>query len=141
LALALLLTGIAQAQPWAWPPPRTWAQERVERLAQHLGLTPGQKQQALAIYTALEQNTRPLERQLGKARRNLRAAVKTNPPESQVDKLAEEVGELTAKLAALETKADISFYALLTPEQREKFDRPFLPGGEAFQGGPRGEKK
>lgn len=127
LMVAAIAVGLAQ-RPGGF---RGWAREIVERWAVHLSLTETQKQQALRIYKDLEEETRPLERKIMEQRLALREAVKNSAPDWQIDQIAGALGALTGQVVALESKADAKFYSLLTPEQREKWARPF--GG---RGGP-----
>jgi Spy/CpxP family protein refolding chaperone len=131
--LATLATGSTVAQrPGGF---RTWARETVERMTERFGLTEQQKQQALVIYASVEENTRPLERKMADQRNALREAVKSNAPEWQIDQMAGALGAIASQLAALETKADAKFYALLTTEQRQKWDQPFPRFGRGPGGG------
>jgi len=131
--MAALAAGLSTAQR---PNSRSWAREMVERLAGRLSLTESQKQQALAIYMALEEDTQPLERKIGEQRLALREAVRNGAPEWQIDQIAGALGALAGQVAALETKADAKFYALLNAEQREKWSMPF--GGRGQGGWPKG---
>jgi Spy/CpxP family protein refolding chaperone len=133
--LATLALGQMAAQPRGGF--RTWARETVERMAARCSLTESQKQQALVIYMDVEHDSQPLERKIAEQRNALREAVKDNAPEWQIDQLAGALGSLTGQLAAIETKADSKFYALLNPEQRQKWNQPFPGPGRGPGGRPK----
>ena len=119
---AALMSGHAVAQPPFGP--RTWSKERAERLARDLALTDSQKQQALALFESVERSTESLEDNLMRARKALREAIRNNAPPQQIDQLAASIGTLTGQVIAIEAKNDATFYSLLTPEQRQKYDQP-----------------
>jgi Spy/CpxP family protein refolding chaperone len=130
LAASLAIAAMAEQPRGGW----SWARETVNRMAQHLSLSEQQKQQALIIYMHLEEETRPVEMKINQQRAALRAAVKEGAPEWQVDQLAGALGVLVGQQAALETKADARVFALLTSEQRQKWDQPFRGSGRTPRG-------
>ena len=115
---------------------RTWAREMVEQMAGRFALTESQKQQALVVYMKVEEDSRPLEMKIREQRMALREAVKNNSPEWQIDQMSGAVGSLTAQLIAIETKGQARFYALLSAEQRQKWDQPFRGPGRGPGGRP-----
>jgi Spy/CpxP family protein refolding chaperone len=110
---------------------QTWAERRTQFLAVRLNLTDAQKQQALTLYTAADQNSRALEDKLSQARRALRDATRRNAPYTEIDQLATTVGVLFGQLEAIQAKADTAVYNMLSAEQRQKMGRGY--GG---RGGP-----
>ncbi|MDX2152783.1 MAG: Spy/CpxP family protein refolding chaperone [Bryobacteraceae bacterium] len=97
-------------------------EERVDRLAQRLTLTDAQKTQATTIFTAAETAADELEPKLAAARTAINDAVKANAAASQIDSLSAAYGTLVGQMTAIHSKAQASFYALLTTEQKAIFD-------------------
>lgn len=110
---------------------------RLNFLAGYLSLTDAQKTQAQTIFTAAETASQTAQGQLASAREALQATVKANSPDAEIDRLAAALGVLQGQLLAIQTKASAKFYALLTTEQKAKYDQM---GGGAGGGrmGPRG---
>lgn len=102
---------------------QSWAERRVQFFASRASLTDAQKQQALSIFTASDQSSEPLDERLSAARKALRDASRRAATAGEIDQLAATVGTLTGQLAAIQAKADASFFALLTSDQREKMDQ------------------
>ncbi|MBM3761322.1 MAG: periplasmic heavy metal sensor [Acidobacteria bacterium] len=132
LSFALLLN--AQQRPgFGGPgghrPEGSFAEHRVQDLSRRLDLTESQRTQALAIFTAADRESEPLEDRLEQAHRALRDATRRNASGSEIDQLAQTIGTLTGQLAAINAKADTAFHNTLTNKQREQFPR-----------GPRGRK-
>jgi Spy/CpxP family protein refolding chaperone len=94
---------------------------RVNMLARFLNLTDEQKAKATEIYTASHEAQAETRTLMQTARESMAAAVKTNNT-AAIDQAARDIGEATARAAAIEGKADAAFYALLTAEQKEKFN-------------------
>lgn len=115
---------------------------RIDFLARRLDLTDSQQQQARTIFSASEEARKELRKSLEKAQEDLNNAVKTGATDQQIEKLAGAVGTLVGQLAANEAKARAKFRALLTEEQRQKFNQlPGLGRGmmmRGFEGGPPG---
>jgi Spy/CpxP family protein refolding chaperone len=88
-----------------------------------LSLTDEQKQQATAIFEAAETASAPVRENLALQRQALTDAAKSNAAEVTIDQLAATLGNTSGQLAAIQTKAFASFYALLTTEQKTKFDQ------------------
>ena len=104
-------------------------------LATYLGLTDAQKEQANAIFAAEQEAITALRDQSRAANDALQSAAKANKSDAEMDQLAAAVGNLFAQTAAIHAKASAKFYALLTPDQRDKLDKLPHPGGP---GGPMG---
>ena len=94
----------------------------IEMLATQLGLTDSQKEQAKTIFADARKAAEPIGAQMKTAHESLQAAVKENKSDAELDRLAAAQGALTGQLAAAYAKAFAKFYAILTPEQREKAD-------------------
>jgi Spy/CpxP family protein refolding chaperone len=101
----------------------TWAERRTRDLAARLNLTDAQRQQVLALFTAADKDSAPVDEKLAQARRSLREATKKDAPDAEIEQLAATIGTLTGQLEAIQAKADAAFYKLLTTQQREQFDR------------------
>jgi len=95
---------------------------RLDFLAGYLTLTEAQKTQAATIFTAADTAKATLQGQMTAARDALQAAVKANRADAELDRLAAAVGVIHGQSAAVEAKANARFYALLTAEQKTKFD-------------------
>ena len=65
----------------------------------------------------------------------MHAAAKANQSEAELDRLAAAVGALDGQLAGIEAKAVAKFYALLTADQKAKYDERANRGGPAGGGG------
>jgi Spy/CpxP family protein refolding chaperone len=91
-------------------------------LAGYLDLTDAQKTQAQAIFDAASAAAETARGQLTGARDALRAAAKANQSEAELDRLGAAVGAIEGQLAAIDAKAFAKFYALLTAEQKQKYD-------------------
>jgi protein CpxP len=111
--------------------PAQFAQRRLDRLATLLDLTDTQKTQAQAIFDAASQARQALSDQLRAARTALQDAANTGKSDAEIDRLAAALGTLEGQLAAIDTKAQAKFQALLTPDQKNKLQTlgPMGPGG------------
>jgi Spy/CpxP family protein refolding chaperone len=144
--VVVLLSGVALAQrpknEDVSRDPQGWRQARVDFLGRHLSLTDSQKQQVTNIFNAADDARKELRKSLEKAQEELSNAVKTGASDQQVEKLAGTVGTLVGQLAANDGKERTKLRAILTAEQRQKFDE--APGPRAgmmmhgFAGGPPG---
>jgi LTXXQ motif family protein len=119
------------------PDPATLARMRVNRLAADLNLTDAQKTSAISIFTAAYTSEQTIQTQLRTNRTSLAAAVKGNNS-ALIDQLATAGGGLQGQLTSIDSKAEASFYALLTADQKAIYDA--MPhGGPGFgrgAGGP-----
>jgi Spy/CpxP family protein refolding chaperone len=106
---------------------------RLNYLAGYLSLTETQKTQATAIFTAADTAAETVRGQLQSAQDALRASIKTNPADAELDRLAAATGVLQGQLMAISAKASAKFYALLTAEQKAKHDQ--MGGGRGGPGG------
>lgn len=94
---------------------------RVEFLTALLTLTTAQASQATTIFTNAAAAVTPLQTSLETAHTSLKAAVQSNNT-AQIDQLAAQIGTLSGQVLAARNKAEAAFYALLTAEQRTRYD-------------------
>ncbi len=116
--------------------PAAMVERRIAFLKTLLNLTDTQTTQATTIFTNAANAAAPLQANLFEARKEMREAVKTNNV-AGIDQLSATIGSLTGETTAIHSKAEAAFYALLTAEQRTRYDS-FGPGGPAMPGGPGG---
>ena len=140
LAAVLGLVTMAQAQttPMHTPPsPATIAQHEVQRYTTLLTLTPAQVEQATTYFTAeatARQNARASERTAHQA---LEAAVKANDS-AVIQSTSATLGQMSAEATSAHAVARAQFYAILTAEQKTKYDQleqEHMMGG-GFHGPP-----
>src|SRR5688572_24399581 len=101
-------------------------------LTGYLGLTDSQKAQAQTIFAEAATASQTIRGQLTGARDALRAAAKANQSDAELERLGAAVGAVEGQLAAINAKAVAKFYALLTAEQKTKYDQ--------MENGPRGPR-
>ena len=120
--VAALAAGMAfgQSAPAQNQRPRAGNHMMLDRLGADLNLTDSQKQQAQSIFQASRQSAQSVHDQLRQSREALAAAVKSGASDAEIDKLASGIGPLMAQTTAIHTKAFAKFYAILTPEQKDK---------------------
>ena len=125
LAAALVLAaGAVFAQAPGMHPPAAPRGERLRQfLATQLELTEEQKAQAKSIFGAARESALPIAQQLRQDHQAMRDAIKAGKSDAELDKLAGDAGALVGQLAAIHAKAFARFYALLTPEQKQKADQ------------------
>lgn len=112
--------------------PQTMIERRVNFLTTLLSLTDAQKASATTIFTNAYSATVTPRADLQTARDSMAAAVKAGNT-ATIDTLATTIGTATAQLVSAESKAEAAFYALLTADQKAKYDA--MPHG-GFGGGP-----
>jgi Spy/CpxP family protein refolding chaperone len=132
LAAAALLPAQMRGPGGTAPDPEKFAQMRVERLAQLLSLTEAQKSQALRIFTDAQTAAERFRQEMQTARETLQSAVRANNV-AAIERAARDIGAATAEITSIEARAEAAFYALLAPEQKEKYDA--LPGRGRFRSG------
>jgi Spy/CpxP family protein refolding chaperone len=115
--------------------PAQMVQARVNRLAQVLNLTEAQKAQALKIFTDAQEASQRYREEIQVARQEMQTAVKANDLAS-IERYATQIGTATGEMTSVEARAQAAFYALLTAEQKTKYDQ--MPGGRGFGMGPGG---
>jgi Spy/CpxP family protein refolding chaperone len=107
---------------------------RLDYLAGYLSLTDTQKAQAQTIFDAAATASETARGQMTAAQDALTAAIKANRPDADLDRLAAAIGVIQGNVAAINAKAQAKFYALLTTEQKAKYDAQ----GNRGPGGPGG---
>ncbi|HEY3441061.1 MAG TPA: periplasmic heavy metal sensor [Paludibaculum sp.] len=110
---------------------------RVDFLAGYLSLTADQKTAAKAIFDAAEASAQTVAGQMKSAHDALRQAIKDGKTDVELDTLSMPIGTLSGQITAIQAKAQAKFYALLTAEQKAKYDE--MRGGMGmggFGGGP-----
>ena len=109
---------------------------RVARLTSLLTLTAAQQSQATTIFTNEQAAESTIRTSMETARTALRTAVQSNDTGGIVTQSAQ-IGALTTRQVETQAKAEAAFYAILTPEQKTKYnERPAgVPGGRGGFGG------
>jgi Spy/CpxP family protein refolding chaperone len=102
---------------------------RIAYLKALLTLTDAQVASATTIYTNAAATITPLQTSLATARESLTTAIKGNAT-ATIDSVSTQIGSLNGQITAAQSKATAAFYALLTADQRTRFD--------AVDGGRRG---
>jgi Spy/CpxP family protein refolding chaperone len=126
------------------PPDQT---DPVDYWAGSLGLDTVQQASVKTILADQQSATNALMTSLDQARTALTAAGKAKGTDSQIDQLSADLGAIFAQAVAVQAKAYARFYALLTPDQKQKFDKLTTPpSGASFSvfgaaGGPGGSGK
>jgi Spy/CpxP family protein refolding chaperone len=122
--------------PGTPPDPATMIQMRVSHLTALLSLTTAQQAQATTIFTNAFNSAQSVQTSLQADRQSLADAVKADNTVS-IDQIAGTIGTLQGQLTAINSKADAAFYAILTADQKAKYDS--LPhGGPGGGFGPPG---
>ena len=109
------------ALPMAAQGPRSRGNS-LDFLAGYLSLTEAQKTQAKTIFDAAETASETARGSLTAARTALNTAVKANASDAELDRLSAAIGVIYGQLTAIQAKASAKFYALLTAEQKTKYD-------------------
>ena len=130
--ISALLAGATLAQP-APPDPATMIAHRVERLTSMLGLSSSQAAQATTIFTNAQTAITPIQTNVRTYRTSLQKAVIANDVTS-IETLSGQIGTAEGQMLATESKANASFYAILTADQQTK--AASMPG--ILGGGPGG---
>jgi len=107
---------------------------RLEYLTGYLSLTETQQAQAKTLFDAAAAANETARGQMTAAQDALTAAVKANRADAELDRLAAAVGVIQGQMAGINAKSSAKFYALLTTEQKTKYDAIGNRGG----GGPGG---
>lgn len=135
---AMTLVTAAWAQTPTTPTPASGANRRLEFLAGYLSLTDAQKTQAQAIFDAAESAATTAAGAMTSAQTALRTAIKANAADAELDRLAAAIGVVQGQVAAIHAKAEAKFYALLTADQKTKYDA--LGQGSGGPGGGKGPR-
>lgn len=112
---------------------------RVTMLTRMLDLTPDQVTQATTIFTNSANTSQTIRTAAAQNRAALREAIKANNL-AQIDQVANALGISNGQLTAIEAKAEAAFYAILTADQKAKYDQRggFMGGMGMGGGGPMG---
>jgi Spy/CpxP family protein refolding chaperone len=89
-------------------------------IARMLDLTEEQKAQVQAIVKDARTQAAALAPQLKEQRQAIQDAVTSNPSDSAIRNLADKQGDLISQLTVIRIKSMVKFFAILTPEQKEK---------------------
>ena len=104
-------------------PPAIGQSDPVAYWASNLGLDAGQQATVKTILADQESSTNALKSSLDQALATLTAATKANSVDSQIDRLSADLGAVLAQAVAVQAKAYARFYALLTPDQKQRLDK------------------
>jgi len=140
-AVAASVVSFAESSGEA-PSVATMVERRVARLTTLLSLTTAQQAQATTIFTNSANADAAVRTSMQTARTALRAAVQANNS-SAINQNATTIGTLTGQLTASDSLADAAFYAILTADQKTKFDAIGANGpggGRGGFGGPGGRR-
>jgi Spy/CpxP family protein refolding chaperone len=123
----LLAALVAPAQmrsglPGGQMDPAKLVEARVAMLSQTLNLTETQKAQALKIFSDAQAAAERFREEMQVARQELQTAIKANDLAS-IERNAREIGTATGEMTIIDARAQAAFYALLTPEQKTKYDQ------------------
>ena len=136
LGLAATLLAIplfAQPGGGSPPDPSHMIKMRVAMLTAQLDLTAAQQAQATDIFTKAQTAAESIRTGTQSNRTSFQDAVKNNDT-AAIDKLAAAAGVLNGQLMAIQGKAEAAFYAILTTDQKTKYDS--MPhGGPGGMGG------
>ncbi len=93
----------------------------IEYLTGYLSLTEAQANQAKTIFDGARTAAQTQTGAISAARESLKAAIKSNAT-ANIDSLAAQIGTAEGQITAINAKAQAQFYALLTAEQKTKYD-------------------
>lgn len=93
----------------------------VDRMSTALNLTDQQKQQAKTIFMSEREASRSIRQQLRQERKTVQQAIQSGKPAAEVQQLAKNEGPALAELAGIRAVGFAKLYAVLTPEQQQKF--------------------
>jgi Spy/CpxP family protein refolding chaperone len=102
-------------------------------LTGYLSLSDAQVAQAKTIFDAARTASQTPAGAAAAARESLRTAIKSNAT-ANIDSLAAQIGTAEGQITAINAKAQAQFYALLTADQKTKYD------SRTAGGGPRGAR-
>lgn len=119
--------------------PATRIAMKVTMLTARLSLTEAQKTQATTIFTQAATESATPRATSETLRTQLRDAVKTNNI-GTINQLTITLGTLSGQLTAIELRAEAAFYAILTAEQKTKYDAGQGHGGFGRLRGPGGDR-
>jgi hypothetical protein len=88
----------------------------------YLNLDASQQTTVKTILSDQHTSSDAINANLDQARSALNAAAKANSADSEIDRLSANLGAVLAQTLAVQAKAYARFYALLSPDQKQKFD-------------------
>ncbi len=125
LAGGLLLAAGPQTSSTPQQPPaqqhQRW-QHRGDRIAQFLGLTAAQKEQAQAELQAAHTASQPVRQQLKQMRQEMFQAIKAND-EAKINQLSNQEASLKGQMVANRSLAFARIYSTLTADQKAKVEQ------------------
>lgn len=138
IALGLATAGAMVAQTAQGPAPQTaqqpravrnnlrqqagdWQDRAVQRLTARLNLTQDQQTQLRAILKESREQNKAMAPQIRAERNALVNAVKSDSL-GQIDQITKQNVDMNTRIAANHIKTVARIYAILTPEQKAKFD-------------------
>ncbi len=137
LVAAAAITASAQMRggtAGAQADPAKMVEARVSMLTQVLGLTDAQKAQATKLFLDAQEASQRHREEIQVARQELQTAIKANDL-AAIERNARDIGTATGEMTAIEARAQAAFYALLTADQKTKYDQM---RGRGFGMGPGG---
>ena len=129
--LALLMAGTlgAQQSTPSGVNPSTTTGERAprrphyaEHLSRELNLTPDQQTKVKSIFADARQRREALAPKMREERAALKTAIKKGD-DREIDRVLHQDAQLNADFRAVHIKAMAKVYAILTPDQKTKFDQ------------------
>lgn len=130
--LAILMAGTLGAQqstPSSVNPSTTTGEQAPRRfhyatrhLSRELNLTPDQQTKVKAIFADARQRGQALAPKMREERAALKTAIKKGD-DRDIDRILHQDAQLNADFGAVRIKAMAKVYAILTPDQKTKFDQ------------------
>jgi hypothetical protein len=106
----------------AFLPPAPSATDPVAYWTSYLSLDSAQQGGLRTILSDQQNSVSSLKANLNQAHDALRAAAKAASSDPAIDNLAANLGGIYAQVVAVQAKAYARFYAMLTPDQKQKLD-------------------
>jgi LTXXQ motif family protein len=101
----------------------------------YLGLDASQQSSVRAILADQQNSADTLRANLEQARAALNTAQKANSSDLEIERRAGDLGTALGQMIAAQAKAYTRLYALLTPDQKQKFDKLSIPAGAGIRMG------
>ena len=118
-ALALA-AGTLLAAVDGFAPGQAFREKAFNRMSVSLNLTAQQQDQARSIFKEAHKSAQPYTQALRTERKSVREAIQSHASADTVAQLARSEGTTLGNLAAVRADASRQFYAILTPDQRQK---------------------
>lgn len=103
---------------------RNWQDRMLNRLTARLSLTADQQSQVKGILKETRAENKALQPKFREERMALDTAIKSDSL-GQIDQITQQNMTMNSKIAANHLKAVAKIYAILTPDQKAKFDQRF----------------